>query len=71
MIEYGSASEQSTLDRYIRGENVSRAQLEQVWRTTALGANGLGEHPVYADFLSAIREVNSAASRWANPGPRG
>lgn len=59
VIEYGSASEQSTLDRYIRGENVSRAQLEQVWRTTALGANGLGEHPVYADFLRAIREVNS------------
>ena len=29
VIEYGSASEQSTLDRYIRGENVSRAQLEQ------------------------------------------
>jgi hypothetical protein len=59
VIEYASPSEQSTLDRYIRGENVSRAQLEQVWKTTAAGANGLGEHPVYADFLSAIREVNS------------
>jgi hypothetical protein len=34
VVEFGSATEQSTLDRYIRGENVSRAQLEQVWKTT-------------------------------------
>jgi hypothetical protein len=59
VIEWGSGSEQSTLDRYIRGENVPRAQLERVWKTTELGANGLGEHPVYTDFLRAIREVNS------------
>src|SRR5688500_20174367 len=31
VVEFGSTTEQSTLDRYIRGENVSRAQLEQVW----------------------------------------
>jgi hypothetical protein len=59
VIEWGSASEQSTLDRYIRGENVPGAQLERVWKTTELGANGLGEHPVYTDFLRAVRDVNS------------
>src|ERR1700716_4190687 len=32
VIECGSATEQSTLDRYIRGENVPRAQLERVWK---------------------------------------
>src|SRR5947207_1501718 len=29
VVEFGSTTEQPTLDRYIRGENVSRAQLEQ------------------------------------------
>ena len=34
VVEFASTTEQATLDRYIRGENVSRAQLEQVWKTT-------------------------------------
>src|SRR5216684_5686263 len=40
VIECGSTSEQSTLDRYIRGENVPRAQLERVWKATAETTNG-------------------------------
>src|SRR5437867_3511477 len=56
VVEFGSTSEQSTLDRYIRGENVSRAQLEQVWKTTT---NGVWDSPIYADFFAAVREVNS------------
>ena len=39
VVEFGSSTEQPTLDRYIRGENVSRAQLEQVWKTTTQAAN--------------------------------
>ena len=34
VVEFASTTEQPTLDRYIRGESVSRAQLEQVWKTT-------------------------------------
>src|SRR5215469_5675189 len=34
VVEFGSTSEQSTLDRYIRGEDVPRAELEQVWKAT-------------------------------------
>src|SRR5262252_3891284 len=30
VVEFGNTSEQSTLDRYIRGENISAAQLAQV-----------------------------------------
>src|ERR1700689_2416533 len=56
VVEFGSTTEQSTLDRYIRGENVSRAQLEQVWKTTTQGFNGVWDHPIYADFFAAVRD---------------
>jgi len=59
VVEFASTTEQSTLDRYIRGENVSRAQLEQVWKTTTQAANEIWDDPVYADFLGAVRDVNS------------
>ena len=59
VVELASTSEQSTLDRYIRGENVSRAQLEQVWKTTTLAPNGIWDQPIYADFFAAVRDVNS------------
>jgi hypothetical protein len=59
VIECGSSSEQSTLDRYIRGENVSRSELERVWKTVAGGSNGFCDAPMYADFLTAVRDVNS------------
>src|SRR3954464_3145615 len=53
VVEFGSTTEQPTLDRYIRGENVSRTQLEQVWKTTTQAANGIWDKPVYAEFLAA------------------
>jgi hypothetical protein len=59
VVEFGSTSEQSTLDRYIRGENVSRSQLEQVWKTTEGPASGVWESPIYAEFFAAVRDVNS------------
>jgi uncharacterized iron-regulated protein len=59
VVEFGSTTEQSTLDRYTRGENVSRAQLEQVWKTTTQAANGIWDQPIYADFFAAVRDVNS------------
>ena len=60
VVEFGSTTEQSTLDSYIRGENISRAQLEQVWKTTTQARfSGAWDSPIYADFLTAVREVNS------------
>jgi hypothetical protein len=59
VVEFGSTTEQSTLDRYIRGENVPPAQLEQVWKTTTQAANGVWNSRIYPDFFAAIREVNS------------
>lgn len=59
VIECGSSVEQATLDRYIRGENVSPAQLERVWKSTRNG-DGFCNAPMYADFLAAVRGVNVA-----------
>src|SRR3954470_13568749 len=47
------------LDRYILGENVSNSHIEQVWKTTTQAANGDWDSPVYAEFLAAVRDVNS------------
>jgi hypothetical protein len=59
VVEFGSTTEQSTLDRYIRGENVSPAQLARVWKTTTQAANGIWDQPIYAEFFAAVRDVNS------------
>jgi hypothetical protein len=59
VVEFGSTTEQATLDRYIRGENVSAVQLAQVWKTTTQGNNGFLDQPIYADFFAAVRDVNS------------
>jgi len=59
VVEFGSTTEQATLDRYIRGESVSRTQLEQVWKSTTQASNGVWDDPIYADFFAAVRDVNS------------
>ena len=59
VVEFGSTTEQSTLDRYIRGENVSPDQLAQVWKTTTQAPNGLWDSPIYPEFFAAVRDVNS------------
>jgi hypothetical protein len=59
VIECGSVTEQATLDRYIRGENVPRVQLERVWKATDETTNGFCDAPEYAEFLKAVRDVNS------------
>lgn len=62
VVEFGSTTEQSTLDRYIRGENVSRSQLEQIWKTTTQAANGVWNDQMYMDFFTAVRDVNAKLS---------
>jgi hypothetical protein len=80
VVEWGSTRKQATLDRYTRGENVSRAQFAQVWKTLSPGNIGdlVSENSIYTDFFAAVREVNSrlpAAERvrvfGGDPGPGG
>ena len=59
VVEFGSTTEQATLDKYIRGENVSPDQLAQVWKTTTQPGPKIAENPIYADFFAAVRDVNS------------
>lgn len=73
VVEFASTTEQATLDRYIQGGDVSRAQLARVWKTTS---NGVWDSPVYPAFFAAVRDVNSrlpAAARirvlGGDPGP--
>jgi len=59
VVEFGTVAQQSTLDRYIQGENVAQSQLEQVWKTTQAGRSGALTSPIYPDFFAAVRDVNS------------
>lgn len=57
VVEFGDVAQQPLLDRFIlEGENLSRDQLRQVWRT-ARGAE-VWESPIYEDFLRTVRDVN-------------
>jgi hypothetical protein len=80
VVEWGSTREQATLDRYIRGEEVSAGQYAQVWKTLSPGNIGdlVSERSIYTDFFAAVRAVNAtlpAADRMrvfgGDPGPAG
>jgi hypothetical protein len=57
VVEFATTMEQTTLDRYIRGEDISRAQLERV--KPRQGGSLVSDDPIYPDFFTAVREVNS------------
>jgi hypothetical protein len=57
VVEFATTTEQTTLDRYIRGENVSRAELARV-RPRQAGSL-TSDDPIYLDFFTAVRDVNS------------
>lgn len=56
VFEAGSASHQATLDRYLAGQDVPRAELRKVWSD----AVGWATPPtaMYQQFLAAVRTVN-------------
>lgn len=58
VVEFASTTEQSILDRFIDGEDVPHAQLEQVWKTTTQAENGTWGSPVYLAFFQSVRDVN-------------
>ncbi|HVZ20139.1 MAG TPA: hypothetical protein VG871_03705 [Vicinamibacterales bacterium] len=60
VVEFGSTTEQDTLDRYVRGEAVSPAQLARVWQTTTQpGIAEGGTSRFYVEFFNAVRDVNA------------
>ncbi len=65
VVEFASSTEQATLDRYIRGKNVSPTELAQVWKTTTQAANGntIWDDPIYPEFFAAVRDINQKLPR--------
>jgi hypothetical protein len=59
VVEFGDASEQRTIDRYVNGDDVSFDQLRRIWTDTA-GAFDPGESiPVgLENFFATVRAVN-------------
>ena len=57
VIEFASRQSQPLLDRYVvRGDSVALDTLRSIWRNTTKVASW--ESPVYARWLTAIRDVN-------------
>ncbi len=59
VVEFGNASQQRTLDRYINGEDVSYVELRRVWGDTSY----VGWFPTvtalgYLNFYAAVRAAN-------------
>ena len=62
VVEFASTTEQATLDRFIRGENIPLTQLQKIWKTTTQAENGIWDSPVYLAFFEAVRDVNKRLS---------
>jgi hypothetical protein len=58
VVECGNARQQAVLDRFIRGEEVSRLELQAVWRDTTESPVGGCDSFVYEQFLHEVRSVN-------------
>ena len=56
VVEFASRNNQPSLDRYIAGEDLAIEEVRHIWRDTTKVASW--ESPIYAEWLSAIREVN-------------
>ena len=60
VVEFGNASQQQTIDRYVKGEDLPYAELRKVWGDTSY----VGWFPTvtalgYLNFYAAVRAVNA------------
>jgi hypothetical protein len=58
VVEFGNARYQKVLDRYVAGEEVSAAELQQVWRNHT--CPGPWSSSAYANYFAGFRAVNRA-----------
>jgi len=58
LVESGTARYQEVMDRFMRGEQVTRQELRRAWEdTTNAGSNW--DKPMYEEFFTAVRDVNA------------
>jgi hypothetical protein len=58
IVEFVNVDFQSTLDRFINGEEITLEQIQNIWRHTTQSHTPLFESPVYLQLLETVREVN-------------
>ena len=58
-VEWGNALYQDLIDRFINGDDVSEAELRQVWWNTTHPGQGY-DRPITEAFFRAVREVNAS-----------
>ena len=57
VVEFGAAQNQSMLDRFLNGEDVSDSDLKKVWQDTTQ-TFPVWDVPIYEEFFRAVRAVN-------------
>ncbi|GCE31831.1 hypothetical protein KDA_73150 [Dictyobacter alpinus] len=61
VVEFGNAGYQDVMDRFMTGQPVEDAVLQQVWRNTLItGANPVWDAPVYERFFRTVRTLNAS-----------
>lgn len=58
VVEFGNSRYQDIMDRFVRGEDVPRAQLRQVWQNTTQ-AHEVWDVPIYEEFFQEVRKINA------------
>jgi hypothetical protein len=58
VVEFGSARFQQVIDRFVNGETVPYSELRRFWEDTTQ-PNVVWHAAIYADFIRAVRAVNS------------
>ena len=56
--ECGTARYQGVMDRYMKGEPVSDAELRETWRNTVGSINIVCDLPIYEAFVREVKAVN-------------
>jgi hypothetical protein len=61
VVEFANPLHQHLLDDFVNGAAVPPAEVAKIWRDTT--QPGAWDSPVYEEFLSAVRQVNSGLER--------
>jgi hypothetical protein len=62
VVEFGNSRYQDIMDRFVSGEDVPHAQLQQVWQNTTQ-AHEIWDVPIYEEFFQEVRKINAKLSK--------
>lgn len=58
VVEFGNSRYQDVMDRFVGGEDVPHAELQQVWQNTTQ-AHEIWDVPIYEEFFQEVRKINA------------